>query len=240
MKCTLVVFCRRPKIGIGKQRIAADLGDAEARSLAGYLLATALEDADNWPGPVVVSPADEADTSWAETLTSVPREVIAQPEGNLGQRINAVDNLARKGTHTHLIYIGSDAPLLDADYFSRAMDALETNDVVIGPAEDGGVTLMGARCAWPDLANLPWSSERLGESLELLCQTQGLKVMSLDQRYDIDFASDLPRLLTELEGDTRPAREKLRQWLAQSPHINRKPKSVNTLIKAHHANRSHH
>ena len=205
---TLVVFCRRPALGIGKQRIARELGAPAGLALAKHLLDTALEDAGAWQGPVVVSPADPGDTEWAAGLLPSSCEIIPQPAGNLGDRINAVDRRARLGGHAHIIYIGSDAPVLDADYYAAAVAALKTHDVVLGPADDGGVTLMGARQAWPELGHLPWSTGDLGAALELTCLNDGLTVYSLDHRYDVDLAADLSKLLDDLRMDLRPARPK--------------------------------
>ena len=216
MTITLVVFCRRPHPGIGKKRIAADLGATKTSVLAEHLLATTLEDASHWTGPVVLAPATADDTAWAGELLDRPYEVIAQSEGNLGVRINTVDLQLRQAGHTQLIFVGSDAPILDADYFARAATALSTHDVALGPADDGGVTLMGSRRAWPPLVDLPWSSNKLGDALELICIKEGLTVYSLDRRYDIDRANDLPRLYGDLRHDQRPARRRLRKWLAES------------------------
>ncbi len=211
---TLVVFCRRPAPGNGKQRIARIIGVDPTFDLATHLLATALEDARTWPGPVIISPAAAADRRWAETLLSTGHRVCPQPDGNLGERINAVDRDARAQPGEHLIYIGSDAPLLDDAYFAQARAALTTHDIVLGTAEDGGVVLMGARVAWPELAPLPWSSADLGAALELLCRQSGLTVKRLPSRYDIDFVEQLPRLHADLCDDRRPARRALREWLA--------------------------
>lgn len=210
---TLVVILRRPQPGIGKQRIAADIGADLTFELAECLLATTVEDADAWPGPVVLAPESATDAVWARDLLARPSEVIPQPAGNLGQRINGVDGLARAAGHTHLIYIGSDAPVLNRDYYGRVPAALTAYDVVLGPADDGGVTLMGSRATWPSLGNLPWSSHELGNALELACRECGLTVYRLGSLYDVDLATDLPRLCEDLAMDHRPARKKLRAWL---------------------------
>ncbi len=55
---TLVIFCRRPALGVGKRRMAVDLGDPATLELAGHLLAAALEDAASWPDEVVLALAD--------------------------------------------------------------------------------------------------------------------------------------------------------------------------------------
>jgi len=212
----LVIFCRRPERGVGKRRIAHALGNQVALELAEHLLSTTLEDANDWPGPVVLSPAKSDDLNWARALRSPGYEVIAQPSGNLGNRINAVDQLARSKGHEQLIYIGSDAPVLTKKYFSRARVALANHDTVLGPAEDGGVTLMASRKSWPDLTALPWSSPDLGSELELICMEAGHTVYLLEPRYDIDRSTDLPKLREDLRGDSRPARMKLCRWLEET------------------------
>ena len=119
----------------------------------------------------------------------------------------------REAGASRRVYIGSDAPLLEESYYTRARRALDEADVVLGPAEDGGVTLMGARVPWPPLADLPWSQATLRGSLERRCRANGLTVLHLDTRFDIDAAEQLPRLHRALGDDRRPARRALRAWL---------------------------
>ena len=57
----LVLFCRRPAPGIGKQRLARALGEIRALAIATALLECALEDIADWPGALVISPACEED-----------------------------------------------------------------------------------------------------------------------------------------------------------------------------------
>jgi rSAM/selenodomain-associated transferase 1 len=225
---TLVVFCRRPAPGVGKQRLAADLGQSDTVILGQHLLAAALEDAADWPGDVILSPADPEDAGWMSQQLQCRCRIIPQPGGNLGERINAVDSLVR-GTGRNaktkmLVFIGSDAPILDADYFARARTALLEHDVVLGPAEDGGVTLMAARQPWPDLQSLPWSTEKLARELERSCQNDGQTVYHLPVRYDIDRPADLARLNRDLKNDRRPARQRLQNWLESldNPYNNRR------------------
>lgn len=216
---TLVLFCRKPAPGIGKQRIAADLGEHLTCELAQLLLDSALEDIRSWPGPTVIAPAQESDAPWAESISTGAGAVFPQAAGNLGERLNALDRQLRDAGHQQIIYIGSDSPMLDPAYYHAANVALDSADVVLGPAEDGGVVLMGSRSRWPDLAQLPWSSTNLGESLELLCRNQGLTVRHLEPRYDIDLAADLPRLFADLQTDMRPVRIRLHTWLKTNKFI---------------------
>ena len=165
---TLVVLFRRPAPGIGKQRIAVDIGAVAASEISGRLLECTLEDASDWPGPVVLATAEPRDTDWARSLLARECHVLAQPPGNLGERINEIDKRLRSNGHWKLLFIGSDAPAHNAALYLQACAALVSADVVLVPATDGGVTLMGARSPWPVLIDLPWSTHRLCEPIERL------------------------------------------------------------------------
>ena len=211
---TLVAFCRRPGPGVGKRRLAAALGEAATLTISQLLLDATLEDLAAWPGLRVVAPAEPDDEAWARTLPVRLDDVVAQPDGNLGARLGAVDRVLRERGHKRLLYIGSDAPVLAAADYRAAASALATHDVVLGPALDGGVTCMGSRCAWPDLTALPWSGEHLHAALQACCEAGGLSVQNLGTRYDVDVADDLRRLGTDLAADARPARRALYRALA--------------------------
>ena len=86
----LVIMCKRPKLHQGKQRLAASIGAEAALEIAELLLSCALEDANSWPGDVVLAVAHEEDLVWAGNLIADAR-VIYQGLGNLGQRLNVID-----------------------------------------------------------------------------------------------------------------------------------------------------
>lgn len=214
-RATLVLVFRRPLPGAGKQRIAAERGADYACALSRLLLDCALEDLAGWPGPVALSPANPADSAWSRVLAGRPAEVVPQPPGNLGVRILALDAELRRRGMRRALYIGSDAPALDGSYYEAAERALEETDVVLGPAADGGVTLMGNAAPWPAaLAGLPWSEDGLGEALGDACRSAGLTVATLPGASDVDTVEDLARLPETLAGDERPARRALRRWIA--------------------------
>lgn len=212
----LVLFCRRPAPGIGKQRLARALGETRALAIATALLECALEDIADWPGALVISPACEEDLGWAEGLVARPKRLIAQPQGNLGQRLRQVDAETRRLGFDRVLFIGSDAPSLQLDDLLAAGDALAEADVVLIPAADGGVALMGSRTGWPDLAGLPWSEAALADALERDCRAKGCTVVRLASSYDIDEVQDLARAVQALGEDLRPARKRLRLLLVQA------------------------
>lgn len=212
---TLVIFCKKPILFQGKQRLAKSIGPEKALAFAKSFLDCALEDARSWPGPVVLSPASLGDVEWADALLGRVHLVVPQPEGGLGDRLQTIDHQLRLLGYDKLFFIGSDGPALTPDHFTEARKGLLDRDVVLCPASDGGVAIMGSRVAWPKLVGLPWSSDQLGRALETRCLSQGLTVKNITPSYDIDIESDLMKLWQDLSDDTRPARQMLYRQLSE-------------------------
>jgi len=212
----LVLFCKRPALGFGKQRLAADLGEQAAYEIAVGLLGCALEDLACWEGPVVISPSAVSEKVWAESLLHRERvSVIPQAEGNLGERIMQVDRELRDCGWERLLIIGSDAPEMTPSVLREADRMLAVSDVVLSEAEDGGVSLMAARKAWPQIAGLPWSTSQLGDSLEKVCADAAQSVRWSKPCSDVDTVDDLKRISRSLVQDTRPARQDLLQVIGR-------------------------
>jgi len=200
-----------------KRRLAERIGAQRATEIAQCLLDCAREDLVGWRGPVCIAPsaADERIEALAADA------VVIQREGNLGERINHVnEELVRRG-FTRQLFIGIDCPALDVPYLERAAAALDEHDAVLGPAADGGVVLMGVRGRWPNLAALPWSTSTLFESLRAACVAAGSSAATLPKLHDVDTLGDLLALRTELLGDTRPARRALASWLTAQSDLGR-------------------
>ncbi len=211
----LVLCCKEPQLGYGKQRLAASVGKRSALRIARALLDCALEDAARWEGTFVISPASSGEVAWAETLSNRPAfrgrhiSIIAQPSGNLGSRIATVDSRLRELGATRITYMGCDAPLLNDMHYDAVSKALDDIDVVLANGSDGGVTLMASRSGWPVLDALPWSSSELGDALADACASSGRSVHRFDGGFDIDERRDALRLLERLDSDRRCARQAL-------------------------------
>jgi uncharacterized protein len=200
-----------------KRRLVEHIGEQRATQAAQRLLDCACEDLTAWPGPRCVAPSADD-----ERVDAPPADaVVVQRGGNLGERINHVnEELMRLGFERQL-YIGIDCPSLDVAYLERAAAALGEHETVLGPAVDGGVVLMGVRGRWPPLAELPWSSDALFESLRAACVAAGSSAASLSRLKDVDTLGDLNALRTELGSDARPARRALVSWLTAQTDLGR-------------------
>ncbi|WP_417791054.1 TIGR04282 family arsenosugar biosynthesis glycosyltransferase [Stutzerimonas xanthomarina] len=208
----LVLICKRPALGHGKQRLAAQIGVERALNIAEHLLDCALEDLRGWSGPVVIAPDQSDACDWA--IQQAPQALcLAQTAGNLGERINNLDHSLRGLGHRQLLYIGSDAPALTPADYQRVHAALGTHDTVLVAARDGGVVLMASKLPWPELAALPWSTPELGLALADACRRVGHSVALCGESFDIDEQADLPLAAQALADDPRAARRRLLQTL---------------------------
>lgn len=195
-----------------KRRLHAEIGrDAEAA--AAHLCACALEDLRAWLGPRCVAAATPADLQWAQDHIPECEHWLLQPEGNLGVRIAAANAALLAAGCMRQIFIGIDCPTLDGPYLRASADALDRYDVVLGPAQDGGVVSMAVRGAWPPLEELPWSTADLMPELRAACLRTNRTMTELASHRDVDCAADLAALRLSLADDSRPSRIALREWL---------------------------
>jgi glycosyltransferase A (GT-A) superfamily protein (DUF2064 family) len=206
----LVLMFKAPERS--KSRLGAEIG-GRAVAVARHLVACALEDLERWDGPVSFAPARATDREWLDGIAHRPGAVVEQRGSNLGQRINHVNRALRGLGFERQLFIGIDCPTIAESYLAKAAAALGEHDAVLGPAEDGGVVLMGVNGAWPDLAGLGWSTSALGTELEALCSDRGSSVARLATLADIDSARDLDGLAQALRDDRRPARRAFKHWL---------------------------
>lgn len=212
MDTTLVLVHKKPELGIGKQRLAARFGVKLTLQIAQALFECAMEDAAQWPGLVVLSPADRDDSNWAQQQARrfcANFRVVPQISGNLGQRLNALDETLRGQELKRLVYIGSDSPGLKEEDYVAVRTYLNQSNAVLIPAIDGGVILMANRHVWPDLSMLPWSTNQLGNSLANKCKAEMESVSVLQKNYDVDEPEDFLQLMNVLKDDRRPARKAL-------------------------------
>ncbi|MBY4675086.1 TIGR04282 family arsenosugar biosynthesis glycosyltransferase [Marinobacterium arenosum] len=214
-QAVLVLLFKRPRPGQGKQRLAADIGSDAACRVAEALLACALERLQNWPGPVVLAPAAAADGDWSQALLSRPALVCPQSGGNLGERINRLDADLRAKGFSRLLLIGSDLPELSDRLLLQAAAMLDSSAVALSPADDGGVCLMANREPWPLLAELPWSTGQLGETLADCCRAAGMAVGTVAPSYDVDRLADLLACVERLRaGQPTSAQQRLIECVA--------------------------
>ena len=87
-------------------------------------------------------------------------------------------------------------------YLQQASCLLESHDVVLGPCEDGGYYLVGARGSVPPIfSGIDWSTEQVWQQTIACLQEHRVRFAVLPTWYDVDTIEELKRLHSELQSD---------------------------------------
>ncbi len=137
----LVLFARVPRLGVGKRRLAHDIGDVTAlrfeRTMLALMLRRLARDR-RWKLRLAVTPEDAARRGvWHHGIPVMP-----QGGDDLGVRMRRALAACPPGP---AVLIGSDIPALNASHIADAFRRLGRHDLVFGPTGDGGFWLVGAR-----------------------------------------------------------------------------------------------
>ncbi|NBB51536.1 DUF2064 domain-containing protein [Rhizobium sp. CRIBSB] len=183
----LVIFARRPQLGVGKRRLAADVGDVEALRFARAALdrlARTLGRDPRWRLWLAVTP--DRPLGWIPAGTALP-----QGRGDLGQRLTRIIHTLPPGP---VVVLGSDTPTVTRADVAAAFQALGPNQAVFGPAPDGGYWLIGLRRGPGE--PLPFDGVRWSTAdalADTLANLEGRPVAMLREQEDIDDGPALRR-----------------------------------------------
>lgn len=114
-----------------------------------------------------------------------------QTSGDLGARIqHAFESVLSENDSA--IIIGSDCPEINPGIIEQALDALKSNDVVIGPSFDGGYYLIGMNSSHPFLfQNINWSSSTVFKETFDKIESHNLSLKVIDTLSDMDTIQEL-------------------------------------------------
>ncbi len=131
-------------------------------------------------------------------------KLIDQVGDDLGARMQqAFATLFGKG-YQRVFIIGTDVPSLPLDHYKQALTLLDTHDVVLGPAMDGGYYLIGLKQPGPELfAGIAWSTDRVLAATQEKAASLGLKTALLPSWRDVDTIEDLQALMDASAADAK-------------------------------------
>lgn len=199
-KNLIITFTRNPELGKVKTRLAKSIGNPSALAIYKKL----LEHTESVLKPLTCDKAVYYSVKirdndiWDNTIYQKH-----QQNGNdLGERMANAFKHGFDSNYQKIVIIGSDLYDLKTAQINQAFEALENNDVVLGPAEDGGYYLLGMKQLHAKLfQNKNWgTSSVLKETLDNLEQES---VFLLDTLNDIDVYSDIEKY-NDLNALTKP------------------------------------
>ncbi len=201
-KRAVLVMAKAPRPGLAKTRLAPMLGDARCACLQAALITlTAAVATSVAPGATFVAfdPPDARD----ELAGLVPPgvELVPQRGGHLGERLAAAVTDVYAAYRGPLAVVGTDIPLLGARHLRGAFAVLASgDDVVLGPAHDGGYYLAGMtrpESSLFDIAPQLWGGPGVLDATVARVEADGLRCHLLEELRDLDTPEDAVALATE-------------------------------------------
>lgn len=194
-KNALIIFQKNAVLGKVKTRLAVSIGDHQAMQVYDWLTTRTHQIVKEVEAEKFLYYSDFNPEKELESTQNYNFEV--QTGADLGERMsNSFVNLFAK-EFQRIVIIGTDCPDLTAEHIEMAFRALDSNDLVLGPAKDGGYYLLGTNQFYPDLfTDIPWST---GIVLKLTLEKAALLNLSyelLEVLSDIDTLEDWQEFTT--------------------------------------------
>lgn len=183
----LIVFVKNIILGKVKTRLAKTIGDEGAFRIYSELVGITERETQQVNASRNIYFSDVIIASKWENDTKFTQEGV-----DLGERMkNAFLNGFEQG-YQNIIVIGSDLPNISKEVIDAGFEQLKNNDIVFGPADDGGYYLLGmSQMNSSVFEGKPWSqSDLLEVTLEEISE-QGKSVALLEKMNDIDTFEDL-------------------------------------------------
>jgi len=185
----LIIFAKFPDKSV-KTRLKGFLSEQKRIILYEFLLSSTVKKLNTCAGVDVYlcfTPRQKEDYFLRYGLRLFP-----QSDGDLGMRMFEAFRYVFKIGYQKAVLVGTDVPTLTKRIVMNALYLLERDDVVFGPALDGGYYLIGMKKNYSDIFNgIEWSSpSTLSESITK-AQACGLKIGFVESLSDIDTIEDL-------------------------------------------------
>jgi len=193
----LIVFVKAPRPGTVKTRIARTAGAERACAIYREMVAAVLQKfASIRRVQLQFAPDDALDEikPWLrEGWVAAP-----QGQGELGERLQRACAASFAAGAERVVMVGSDSPEVKSGDIRTAWKELKSNDLVVGPAIDGGYWLIGLRAPHPELFRaIAWSSDQVLAQTLAQAKSIGLRVQLLRILRDIDTEEDWNAYVSE-------------------------------------------
>jgi len=184
----LLIFTRNPELGKVKTRLAKTVGDETALKIYKFLLQKTRDISSKVTSDKAVYYSVKIRNNDIWDTNSYQK--YQQLGEDLGLRmLNAFKNSFDAG-YKKVLIIGSDLYDLSTERIDIAFNELDTNDVVIGPAEDGGYYLLGMNTLQENIfKNKDWGTDTVRK--DTLVDLKDKKVHLLSALNDVDVFEDI-------------------------------------------------
>jgi len=200
-QCFVVVFAREPQEGRVKTRLAESIGAQKACHIYETLLTHTLDVLNCTDHELIVYLTDESNRCFLQDSKYPDNLSIRQQSlGDLGNKMRTMfEELFAEGAGK-IVLVGSDCPWLSSKHINQAFYYLTNNDVVLGPADDGGYYLIGLSKKCLDLfSGVEWSTAKVLEQTKALILQHHLSYRELETLSDVDYIEDIRRYFNNVK-----------------------------------------
>ncbi|MBW2965307.1 TIGR04282 family arsenosugar biosynthesis glycosyltransferase [Candidatus Woesearchaeota archaeon] len=198
----LVLFAKFPEPGKVKKKIGKVIGMENSAKLCDAFIKDLIDKNKDKDYDLYISFIGHEHKEQYRTL--FPHAILYVQRGS-----NLADNLHCTfedllDDYEKVVLIGCDVPNLHSDFIVRAFNALESYDVVLGPAEDGGYYLVGLKRMQDIFIGLPFGTDKLLEEQVKRLKSNNLSFVLLEKLPDVDTVDELKYLKAHLKRDDAP------------------------------------
>lgn len=184
----LLIFAKYPEPGRVKTRLARTIGTVKAADRYREMIETVMQKTQTqnseYHRTLYFDPPERQNdfAKWFPSLGIRP-----QCDGDLGQRMSVAFQESLANGSDRAVLIGTDCIEIDQSLLCDAFQRLETADLVLGPAKDGGYYLIGMKKIHPSLfEGVPWSTDKVLRQTFEKANESNLKVKLLKTLSDLD------------------------------------------------------
>ncbi|MBI4024279.1 MAG: TIGR04282 family arsenosugar biosynthesis glycosyltransferase [Verrucomicrobia bacterium] len=184
---------KTPRPGYVKTRLARDVGPTKAARIYRRLVEHQINNLPlGWPIQVHYAPsrARKEMLAWLGDRSAC----VPQTGGGLGRRLVHAMNHAFQGGAAAVIFLGGDCPYVTTAVLTEAARLLRRQDLVVGPACDGGYYLIGLRTPRPGIfEGIDWGTDRVFNQTRAQIRVLNLRGKILNPLEDVDDAGSWNR-----------------------------------------------
>lgn len=186
-KALIIVFVKNIKLGKVKTRLAKTIGNQGAFEVYKNLVEITEKATENILTDKRIYFSEAIiDTKWKNHYKAV------QEGKDLGERMKNAFIKGFEDGYNRIVLIGSDLPDITSSHIENGLKSLKNNNVVFGPAIDGGYYLVGMTKIYnPIFDNKPWSQPQLLEVTLNELKQNNISFGLLKILNDIDTFEDL-------------------------------------------------
>jgi rSAM/selenodomain-associated transferase 1 len=231
-KCNAVVlFVRNPAPGRVKTRLGHDIGYENACNFYQAMVKDILSNIVSINLPVYLFHDGINSNGLPQEWIDASYAVVAQQGDTIGERMAEAFNRLFSDNLQNVALLGSDIPSLDSQLLIAAFQSLESYDVAIVPAYDGGyclIALRNIRHCQRFFQNIEWSTSLVTQATIDRFNEYGLRVQLLERRHDIDTYDDLKAYCCNPSDKARNTNE----WLSASGYLSLQSNVINSTHQA--------